>query len=577
MRKSVGVFVLLFLVFASPSFSKRESHKFALALYHFNLQYVAGAGERSENAIIKETLGPLIDFYLKHPNWGGDIEMQGMMIEAVAERFPKIFQGLKTIVNRQQVDLVSFHYSDQLFLAYPRHDLLWSEQLQKALFKRLDILRSPTVFTQEGQFGQGMLHFMRKHGMRIAILPGNLFSFLYPEAPFYPYYQHSGVYVVSKGGTYRQNNLEITLHWSYLDDAELLPTGGVNPYFRSSFRYKKDAMDKYEQKLRHLEEEGYKIVTVREYVQNLKALGIKPKPLPPIIDGTWQPKDTDNLFQWMGKRGIYNEMDMEILSKNYANRVFLLAAEKMVALDKQDEGELKKKIAEAWRHQLLAQVSDATGWNPFPVEMKYSISEREKAREIALAIIEQVRQKKKLKTIILDTETGKLLSRKPEEKGEEIACPIQIEVEATVQRKSVVCERRGESRTDLTITLDNGKEAIAGLLVRLPREGKTLRYSPALLDDQIVSIPLSAFGFEKATIPLANGLIGIGGKRYLIVHNTQNHLGCRVYRTKPVIEFQEQSSLPSPVTLRFSLVQGPDKKALHYARKINLFPIFVYP
>lgn len=90
--------------------------KYALALLHYNLQYVAG-DEKIENRIIEGSFAPMIDFFLAHPGWGADFEMQGYMLEQTAKRYPEIFDKFKTLLDRGQVKLVSFHYSDQLFLA----------------------------------------------------------------------------------------------------------------------------------------------------------------------------------------------------------------------------------------------------------------------------------------------------------------------------------------------------------------------------------------------------------------------------------------------------------------------------
>lgn len=551
-----------------------------LAIYHYNIQYVAGAGKRTEDAIIKESLVPLLDFYLKHPGWGADFEMQGLMVEIVAKRFPKIFKKLKTLVNRKQIDLISFHYSDQLFLAYPLQDLLWSEKLQQAIFKKSGLRRAPSVFTQEGQFGEGMLPFMLKNGMRIAVLPKNLFKFLFgDDFLFYPYYSLRGGYVVAGEGRYRTDDLSITLHWSYLDDAELLPTGRVNPYFLSSFRYKKEALERYEQKLLELEKKGYQLVTVREYVERLKALKLDPKPLPAVIDGTWQPEDTENFFQWMGRRTIYNEKDMKTLSNNYDARADVLAAEVMVELAKQKGlklAGLTEQLDRAYRHILLAEVSDSTGWNPFPMEITYSRKHAAKAREIARKLIHEVKKALGLKQIFIDTDQRRILTDYKPPERRQTDCPVKVFVKGEFKTQKISCFSSGSGRIDLQITFADPSGKIKGFLIRFPRKLDSLLYSPGLLDDEFVSIPLKAFPFEKITLPLANGLIGLDQKLYLIKHNRRNHLGCRILRNSPYIEFEEQSTYESPVTLYFSVVREDAGQALHHARRINVTPILKY-
>ena len=70
--------------------------KFALSMFHFNVQYVAGGldddeygpfcadlcegwdNERVEDWIIRETFLPVLDFYLAHPQWKVTFEMQAL-------------------------------------------------------------------------------------------------------------------------------------------------------------------------------------------------------------------------------------------------------------------------------------------------------------------------------------------------------------------------------------------------------------------------------------------------------------------------------------------------------------------
>src|SRR5262245_33439364 len=112
-------------------------------LYHFNIQYVAGGMERFpdgvsrdpaynlsetevEDLIVTESFAPLLDVLESHPRWHVDLELQGLMIEVMASRHVATLDRLRRLAKRGQVEVVSFHYSDQLFLAYPRRDLVRS-------------------------------------------------------------------------------------------------------------------------------------------------------------------------------------------------------------------------------------------------------------------------------------------------------------------------------------------------------------------------------------------------------------------------------------------------------------------
>src|SRR5690348_12030945 len=77
--------------------------KFALAVMHFNVQYVAGGmvgfwtkpdpmtdlnAEQIEDQIVVESFEPVLDLYAAHPTWGCDLEMQGYMLDVIGSRHP---------------------------------------------------------------------------------------------------------------------------------------------------------------------------------------------------------------------------------------------------------------------------------------------------------------------------------------------------------------------------------------------------------------------------------------------------------------------------------------------------------
>ena len=162
-------FILAFLLYPYEM-RAADTHMYALALFHFNIQYVAGgliglfneplqpwmtgwevSAEDLEDQIVTESFEPILDLYLSHPGWGVDIELQGYFIEVLAERHPQVLEKLRTLVLSGQGELVSFHYSDQLFIAYSREDLERSQAVNRDVFERYDIPLSGTVFCQEGQ------------------------------------------------------------------------------------------------------------------------------------------------------------------------------------------------------------------------------------------------------------------------------------------------------------------------------------------------------------------------------------------------------------------------------------------
>lgn len=584
------IFLFLLVQTCPLEAKEKEEYRFSLCLYHYNVQYVCG-DKRIEDKIITESLEPVIDMYLRHPNWGADFEMQGYMIEVLGERHPQILKKLKTLVDRDQIDLVCFHYSDQLFLAFPEVDLTWSEKINQKLFKKYKLKRSPVVFTQEGQFGEGMAPFMLKHNYKIAIVAHNLYKYFHPqdEAHPAPYYQFKGIKVVLGGRSvsYEDKRIKIETGWSKAGDAEFVATG-KNPYMKT-FRYIPKILNEYERSLKEKEERGVAILKVSEYIKRLEELGAKPKPLKPILDCTWQPEDTDNFFLWMGGYRSFLERDVYIRSLNFQSRLELLAAERLIEYA-QEKGQMsdvrcqmldarREKLERGWKHQLLAEVSDSTGWFPFPVEIQYSIDESNKAMDIAKEIIEEIKICLNYKLVRVDIKTGKVQKVLKESRIPmplpEVECPWDIKVEAAGLEYKMACYNLGGKRYDLKI--DFIPSGIAGSWAKLSfkRKFDKIVYSPALMEDKIVEYPLEEFAFEYTYLPLPNGLIGLGKDVYLIKHNSKNHIAVRIGKKRKTVEIDLLNPPKEPFTYQFSLVFGDQEFALEQAGKINLYPWLV--
>ena len=136
-------------MFASLAGFSQE--KYAIGMFHFNLQYVAG-DYKIENRIIRESLYPALQFFEKNKKYKADFEIQGYGIEVLAEEHPKVFKLFKKLVNRGQIELVIAHYSDQLFIGYPALDLQKSIEISDKILDKYVLKRSRVFFGQEIQW-----------------------------------------------------------------------------------------------------------------------------------------------------------------------------------------------------------------------------------------------------------------------------------------------------------------------------------------------------------------------------------------------------------------------------------------
>lgn len=585
MRKAIVIFAILvsvnFLVRPTPAGAVNEV-KYSLAILHYNLQYVAG-DTKIENRIIEGALAPMVGFFLKHENWGADFEMQGYMVEQTRIRYPEVFEGLKKLLDRGQVELVSFHYSDQLFLAYPLRDMEWSEMLNQATFKSLGIKRSGAIFTQEGQFGEGMAEFMKTHDYKVLAMPKNLFSFLHGEQEAAPYYDLRGskLILAGRGVNYKDDKTKVDLTWTYCGDAELLPTGGATPY-SEYFKANPDAIKKYEAELAGLEAQGYKIGNMTQYVDALEKAGVPAAKMPPVLDGDWQPADTMNIFRWMGDYHAQYERDNDVLTGNVKARHEVLAAETVLNyLKKQGKStpELESRLNIAIRALMLAEVSDSTGWTPSIGEVKYSQENAKSAVDIANKILDDAKMILSANYLSISTKTGevKIIAAPPENESpspKETDCPVKIALSGEIDRQEIKCFLAEPDVWNVTAKFKTVRWHSNDFSLKFARTTDTITYSPALLDGETVSIKASEFTPEKdwLYLPAPNGLIGLGDDLFLIKNTSTVHVAYHFRVAEKVVSLDMLKPANEVYVWEFKIVKGGVDKALKIADEMNVHP-----
>jgi len=560
--------------------------KFSLSLFHYNIQYIAGGGEKYENAIIRIGFEPILDILLRHPGWKFTIEMQGYMLEIMAERYPKTFQKLKGLVENCQVELVVFHYSDQLFLAYPEEDMEWSFDLNQDVFKKFGLYPSAVVFTQEGQFGEGMLKFMKTHNYSIGLYPKNLFRYFSGNIEVKPLYSKYDTDVVIVGAGV--NNSGIMVDWSYFNDGELLTTGGYSPYFVDTGNYKVDeeAIKKYEDELIEKEKEGYTVTTVGNYVSTIKARGIKPEPLPALLDGTWQPDDTSNLHRWMGDAKGQVDRDNDVLTSNYRARKYVLTLKNLIDYAKTkgvQVSEYEDELSLSKRYLALAEVSDSTGWYPNKVEVDYSLTNSEEAKKSALASIKDLMSKiginKILKIDNLENQISEVDSYTEETIDEVCNTPSFIsEIKSDFYKSEIFCKKLDENRTDYRIVFAPiNTSAVKSATLKLNFDSDEVEYIPSLMDKEgtnsVVRYKSSEFVRSEMNTSLATGLIKLGENLYFIKHCEYFHISPFIDFANRVITFIDNSPNSEGFEWRFSIINGDINKAVYEMQRINTYPV----
>lgn len=599
--------------------------KFGLTLFHFNIQYVVGGLEREGDDFplfcgdlcagwtdeklndwyIEVAFEPVLDMYLKHPTWGVNFEMQAFLIEWMRDRYPATLAKLQGAVQSGQVEISSLHYSDQFFLAFPRYDLQKSQELTADILLDSCIPLSPVVFNQEGQDGVGKHDFMAANGYSIDVYPVNLYRFYHWEQPIPFYYRNGDVdVVVGPGEGYltgkefiiqkdEERGLEVT--WTFFDDGDLL-SFPPSPYLAplTDKEQLAEEMAKYEERLEGLEEQGFSMMTVSRYVDHLKAHDVPQTDLPAVLDGTWQPIDTQSVWRWLGGRSIAGyasyERDNDMRTANYRIRTRLEAADRLLAeavsQDLDVSGELTA-LKEAWRHMFLAEVSDATGITPWPGEFDYGLEHNAAALSGVDSVVADTLTKLNWNHALVDLFNGTVteLDAIPEaDEWPTVEAPMYVPVLAQSREYTTTWQGNQTDQYLLTLTFGPGgdptgeDEEQCRVSVQFPRTEEVIAYTPALLEDQVVEIPISELSYqaEEAWLPLSNGLIGLGNDWWVIKDCRTVHIAARVPHSEPYIEFIDATAAPEGNrTWKFLLFHGSREDALELATRTNIKPVVV--
>ncbi|MCA9669879.1 MAG: hypothetical protein KC503_29995 [Myxococcales bacterium] len=612
-RPLLAAAVALSLLAPSPAEAQR---KFALSMFHFNVQYVVGGlrgfpngkvveafdfnNDQVEDLIITESFEPVLDLYAKHPSWQVTLEMQAYMVEVLRRRHPRVLSKLKAMYDAGQVEIVSFHWSDQLFLAYPKVAMERSRELMLREWKASGIGPSRVVFCQEGQFGLGMIPLAKLWGREVLVLAKNLFRYqhqsAYETAP--PLYQRDGVDILLMGRGFKTDKVEVT--WTFADDGELLATGDLPPYAGALFVKNPQALADYEAKLVALEQQGFTISNIANFVDWSKKQGVKQEPLPDVLDGTWQPGSTDSMFRWMGASGLSDvinraEQDNTITSGNVRTLQIVQAAEKVAAHAVKagwaSKGAHDAELRQCWRDALLAQVSDTTGVNPIANEVAYGLDHAAAARACAEGIIKTYagRWSFDVQWLRVDLADGSVLGSNVAAPPAPTATPAKpasspfaddarFTLDAGDRDPQLTWEAFGDDRVRLTIEIQPSKKGWRTVEVSFPLDLDAFYVTPGLRDDQVGKYPFSSFELEKPriTLPLSNGLVGIGKDTWLIKQTNSVHIGAifEPSQEKRTVRFRDETVPPlETVKWTFWIVRGDEQAALAAARRINITPV----
>ena len=348
----------------------------------------------------------------------------------------------------------------------------------------------------------------------------------------------------------------------------------------------------YEKSLQALDDSGYAITPVSHYLKVIDDRELPKTPVdPPVLDGSWQPRDSSNMALWMGGKGQSpgDERDNLILTTNIVAGQRLRNVEYLLkrATDEGiDTSEAQKVFRFAMRELLLATVSDSTGWRPLITEVQYSVRHQQEALKRAAELATWLLYKLGEARPAHVDGRNKTVSAPPSVAvdGTTVAAPIEVTV--TAERPVELSWLQHEGYKTLTVTVPATDETTVAaenppeIRISIPLEHDVIAYTPALLDDQVLSRPLSSAAFasndeQRLGLALPNGLLGLGPSRSLVLDQKTVHLAALIEPGAVVFEELTQPAQDAAVWV-FRLYDAPAEDTLDAANSLNVYPPSVF-
>jgi len=560
-----------------------SGEKYSISYYHFNTQYLAGSSQ-AETYIINESLHNILLMYDGHPSWKFNIELSGSGLEAVHDKFPSTYELLVNLTNQGQLELILSPYSEQLSAAYTYEDMRKSLELNERILMEFGLEKSSVLFVQEGQWHPAWVKLKHFGYDTFLVAESTLEYHGIPNlAPVleYEYLGEKGYLVVYPDPGIRQVGVrklgDVAYLWRWANDGEVSNTDATSGGGAETFRLNPERMKLHESRLEELEKWGFKFIKISEWVQVVKSKGFMGElngAQQFIPDSLWQ-ANAISLHLWMGENYYDIENDGYICALNYKVRNKVFATETLfnwykdgVPVDLQTQ--IGGNVTQAWKHLLLAEVSDSTGWSPAEVEIRYSVEHANLASEYCDNVIETLRGFFGFTKVQVFTGTGVVTLN--------ISIP---ELESVSEGKMpnyarVVVEGSQYSVQYYNVSYLNQTYYLAEVTVQPSEEYKVMLglgadnvyYSPSLAENITQLLPHYP---NPIYLPLSNGLIYSGG--WAVIKNaSQHHTALTVEGGKMYYEEINQLNL---VKMSFIIKQCTLQEALVLAGIVNTYPVII--
>jgi hypothetical protein len=364
------------------------------------------------------------------------------------------------------------------------------------------------------------------------------------------------------------------LEWdfAFLDDGEVFNTNDYNSNFYRVAKQEKESVDRFKK----LQSEGYKFVTMSELASKIKqSKGYKIPDYPFVPEGTWN-MSVCGPFMWMGRQRSGVETDGITRALSYEWRGILMMTERLVdyaASHGKDVAEEKKLVYEAWQHLLLSEVSDASGWTPWMVEVKYTEIEIDQAQRRIKAVLEKMKElaPSEDQTYFLNTKSGNIGEANNSKQAKPVAALLPIPLAIRAEKSVTSVKKINDHLFSLDIQCDRPADGAVEIIFDTPVSG--MFYSAGTGEDIAVEVPTDLK--HDPALALSNGFIYLGNGYSLVKDCSVEHLAATWRQKEQKLVFREELNENNPgMKMKFYVVKGNVNAGLEFANKLNTWPSY---
>nr|MDO8112996.1 hypothetical protein [Candidatus Sigynarchaeota archaeon] len=584
--------------------------KVATVFYHLDYQYRAGNAPVEENTIT-EAMYHILDIFDRHPAWNLTIEVESYIIPLMYHNYTSVYDLVKRMVDRGQLEICLIEYSEMLAHAFPYSDFNHSAWYTDEICAQYNITKAKSVLLQEGQW-MPAFYRMKPHGYTNFM--ADAAKFLYfgfePTAPVYAWDLNSypglnpgpaspgtspdPIYIVNykhlpvvEAGAYHT--------WLWTQDAEIqLSAENNSEELGTEFTVDASKKAAYEARLESMAAQGFQFMTVADWVTFCINHGAV-QPLDFYMpECHWYPTDYRQCWRWMGDNQGHTD-DGAMLALHYRTRNKLQAIECLLLnstgyLNSTEWQYCRVHLDQAWQNNLLAQATDVLGLQPRNTEREYGFNHSKQAiaeLNLALGVLKARNTDFNAhERVQVDVETGQVITANFQnitvlESGLDLA---DLPVNVTITQTGAVhpynssvrrCEYRGVQYWELDVGFEGNltwEQGVGRYYIDIPWNASSIDYSPSMLEHSTVHLNYAEYNSgNDLFLPLANGLIYADGRA--LVKNCSRHHVAVHWRSSSLGFEESQLHFYSNYQLFILDTTTSLDDALAFANRVNTSPI----